>query len=60
MTDLDKEIAALESEIEEYKVDLKNAKTFEERKMYAGLVMSRADTLNELMKLQREATKGMW
>jgi hypothetical protein len=60
MTDLDKEIAALESEIEEYKVDLKNAKTFEERKMYAGLVMSRADTLNELMKQQREATKGMW
>jgi uncharacterized small protein (DUF1192 family) len=29
MTDLDKEIAALESEIEEYKVDLKNAKTIE-------------------------------
>jgi predicted nucleic acid-binding Zn-ribbon protein len=59
MTDLDKEIAALESRIEENKVDLKNATTREEKSELRGLIKSRSDTLNELMKQQREATKGM-
>jgi hypothetical protein len=58
MTVLDKEIAALETEIAEYEVDLKNATTREEKSELRGLIKASLDTLNELMKLQREATKG--
>ena len=55
-----KEITDLKSEIEGYKVDLKNATSPEEKSELRGLVKTRSDTLNELLKRLPEVNKGPW
>jgi hypothetical protein len=60
MTDLDNEIAAQESRIAEYQVDLKNATTREEKSELRGLIKACLDTLNELLKQKTELIKGTY
>ena len=49
MVSLDEEIAALKAEIEEYELDLNDATSAEDIRMWAGLIKSCSDNLTRLL-----------
>ena len=52
MTTLEERISALEEEIQEYRVKLKDATTLEEKKMYADLITECRRNLTALLQQQ--------
>jgi len=58
MADLNKKILDLENEIEEYRLEMKNATSPQEKSELRGLIKSRGDNLTELLKQQVEPMKG--
>ncbi len=59
MASLDEKIAALEAEIEGYKLDLKDATSREEKSELRGLIKSSRDYLIELQKQKNPASGGI-
>jgi hypothetical protein len=52
MTTLEERIRDLEEEIAEYRVKLRAAITFDEKKMYANLITARGNNLTALLQQQ--------
>jgi hypothetical protein len=58
MTSLDQEIADLKEEIKEYDTKLNTATTEKELALFAGLIITRSETLNRLLDEKKAHSGG--